>query len=295
MDPCEIPKGWIMFVTAIYENICFKRNPWLRITLLWLAGVVLLAPAVALAESPTDAAGTGAEYASAGAVSNAEMEAEALYSDDLFSDDLYAGAGWDEEISDPLEPVNRAIFWFNDKSYFYLLKPIARVFRVVPTPVRSGVSRMFDNLKSPLRAVSSLLQLKFAQSGVEVSRLLINTTVGLGGFYDPARNWWDLNKQNEDLGQVFGHYGVGQGWYLVLPLLGSSNLRDGIALIPEFYASPLYWALHRDGYLVAIGVDGINTLSLDRDTYESIVIEQLDPYLFIRDAYTQRRAGLVAE
>ncbi|MDY0212386.1 MAG: VacJ family lipoprotein [Desulfuromonadaceae bacterium] len=285
-----------MFFAGIYENVRFVYDAKLaRIVAVCLAGVVLLSPTAVRGEQRMNAAESSTEYFNNDTPKDSGLDVEALYSEDLFSDDLYADDDWDEGFSDPLEPVNRAVFWFNDKSYFYLLKPVARVFRVVPTPVRSGVSRMFDNLKSPIRAVSSMLQLKFLQSGIEVSRLLINTTVGLGGFYDPAKNWWDLNKQNEDLGQVLGHYGVGQGWYLVLPLLGPSNLRDGVAMIPEFYADPLYWALHRDGHLIAIGVDGMNALSLDKDTYESVVTEQLDPYLFIRDAYLQRRAGLVAE
>ncbi len=285
-----------MDFTGIYANARSRRNSNLVwISTLWLVVVAILSPGVARGELHTDVAGSSAEYPNAVATDNSGVDVESLYTEDLFSDDLYADDDWDNGVSDPLEPVNRAVFWFNDKSYFYLVKPMARVFRVVPTPVRSGISRMFDNLKSPLRAASSLLQLKFAQSGIEVSRLLINSTVGLAGFYDPARNWWDINKQNEDLGQVLGHYGVGRGWYLVLPLLGPSNIRDGVALIPEFYVDPLYWVLHRDGHLIAIGANGINRLSLDKDTYESIVIEQLDPYLFIRDAYLQRRAGLVAE
>lgn len=224
-----------------------------------------------------------------------EAQDEGSSADDLFSDDLYGEGAWDEEWSDPLEPVNRAVFWLNDKGYFYILKPAARVFRVVPTPLRSGIGRMFDNLESPLRAISSLLQLKFSQSGVELSRLTINTTVGVGGFYDPAKNWWDLRKQEEDLGQVLGHYGVGNGFYLVLPLLGPSTLRDGVAMVPQFYTDPLYWTLHRDGQLAAKGVNILNAISLDKDTYESIVEEQLDPYLFMRDAYLQRRAAQVEE
>jgi phospholipid-binding lipoprotein MlaA len=224
-----------------------------------------------------------------------EFAYEDPFADDPFSDDLYGDENWGEEWPDPLEPINRAVFWFNDKSYFYILKPVARAFRVVPTSIRAGLSRMFDNLESPLRAVSSLFQLKFTQSGIELSRLVINTTVGVGGFYDPARNWWGLRKQEEDLGQVLGHYGVGKGFYLVLPLLGSSTLRDGVARVPQFYADPLYWTLHRDGQLVAKGMDLVNAISLDKDTYESIVAEQLDPYLFVRDAYLQRRAGLIKE
>jgi len=240
-------------------------------------------------------AGETEAFATQGSAAEDESAYVDPFADDPFSDDMYGAGNWNDEWSDPIEPVNRAVFWLNDKGYFYLLKPVARAFRVVPTPVRSGLGRMFDNLKAPLRAVSSLLQLKFTQSGVEVSRLLINTTLGVGGFYDPARDWWDLHKQNEDLGQVLGHYGVGEGFYLVLPLLGSSTLRDGVAMVPQFYTDPLYWVLHRDGRLAAKGIDVVNAISLDKDTYESIVAEQLDPYLFVRDAYLQRRAGLVKE
>jgi len=276
----------------------FTALPKLGLLLMLLVGCCFVfAPAVA-ASTSTSTSFPGTDESTT-LPDSTPLATEAVYADpfvdDPFSDDLYGDGDWDEEWFDPLEPVNRAVFWLNDKGYFYLLKPTARVFRIVPVPLRSGVSRMFDNLASPLRAVSSLLQLKFAQAGVELSRLLINTTVGVGGFYDPAQNWWDLRKQEEDLGQVLGHYGVGEGFYLVLPLLGPSTLRDGVALVPQFYTDPLYWALHRDGYLVSKGVDAVNAVSLDKDTYESIVIEQLDPYLFVRDAYLQRRAGLVKQ
>ena len=225
----------------------------------------------------------------------AAIDVDALYADDPFADDLYGEESWAEEWHDPLEPVNRAVFWINDKGYFYLFKPVARGFRLVPSPLRSGLSRMFDNLKSPLRAISCLLQLKFTQSGVELTRLVVNSTVGLAGFYDPAGTWWNLSKQDEDLGQVLGYYGLGRGAFLVLPLIGPSTVRDGIAMVPQMYADPLYWTLHRDGQLAAKGIDMVNTLSLDKDTYESIVAEQLDPYAFMRDAWLQRRAAQVAE
>ncbi|SDE07632.1 MlaA family lipoprotein [Desulfuromonas thiophila] len=215
--------------------------------------------------------------------------------DDPFAEDLYNGELDDAILADPLEPVNRALFWFNDKSYFYLIKPVARGFRLVPEPLRSGVDRMFDNLKAPLRAVSCLLQWRWRQTGVELTRLLVNSTCGLAGFYDPALNWWDLRKQDEDFGQVLGHYGVSGGCYLVLPLLGPSTLRDGLALLPQSYADPLYWMLHRDGLLGCRAGALVNSLSLDADTYESLVREQIDPYLFLRDAYLQRRAAQVRD
>ncbi|MBN2646102.1 MAG: VacJ family lipoprotein [Desulfuromonadaceae bacterium] len=212
--------------------------------------------------------------------------------DDLYVD-LYADEPGFDGIADPLQSVNRAVFWLNDKCYVYLLKPVARGFRVVPEPVRSGLARMFDNLKSPLRSVSCLLQWKVKQSGIELTRLVVNSTLGLAGFYDPAQSWWELRKQDEDLGQVLGAYGVGYGCYLVLPVLGSSSLRDGVALLPQMYTDPLHWTLNSEAMLITKTTEVVNGVSLDRDTYESIIREQLDPYLFIRDAYLQNRAGKV--
>jgi phospholipid-binding lipoprotein MlaA len=213
---------------------------------------------------------------------------------DLYGD-LYGGDVSDAPTGDPLEVVNRGVFWFNDKMYFYLLKPVARGFRVVPEPARVGLGNMLDNLKSPIRAVNSLLQLKFKQAGSEVGRLVINTTLGIFGFYDAADTIWSLKKKEEDFGQTLGYYGVEEGFYLVLPFFGASTLRDGVSMIPDSFIDPVYWSVRQEVALGIKGSDVVNRISLDKDTYESIVDEQLDPYLFIRDAYLQNRAANVAD
>ncbi|MDY0191326.1 MAG: VacJ family lipoprotein [Desulfuromonas sp.] len=239
-------------------------------------GFVLLTPSLPLAQdTPTTAVAPAADMA-AGA-----------YSDGLF-DDLYAD---DEgvESHDPLVTLNRGTFWVNDKCYFYLLKPLARGFRIVPLPVRNGLRNIFYNLRSPIDTANALLQLKFKQAGTQLSRLLVNSTVGVLGFFDVAGNYYKWERKEEDFGQTLGFYGVGEGFYLVLPLLGPSTLRDGIALVPDGYADPIYWLADYPTTLVSKGVKAINTLSLDNDSYESIVEEQLDPYLFVRDAYLQHR------
>lgn len=215
-------------------------------------------------------------------------------SSDLYGDDLY-GDEEDFQVYDPLEQVNRGIFWFNDKCYFYLLKPVARGFRVVPLPVRTGLGKMFDNLKSPIRALNSLFQGEFKQAGAETTRLVVNSTLGLAGFFDPADHLWSIKKKDEDFGQTLGYYGVGEGFYVVIPLLGASNVRDGLSLIPDSYASLLPLWTRSEVLLALKGGEIVNRLSLDKDTYESIVIEQLDPYLFIRDAYTQNRRAKVID
>jgi len=204
----------------------------------------------------------------------------------------------DEEfvtIADPLEPINRGIFWFNDKLYFYLIKPVTRVYRIVPEGARISVSNFFSNIFTPIRFANALVQLKFRDAGTELGRLLINSTIGIGGLFDPAKNIYRIRKKSEDFGQTLGHYGVGQGFYLVLPVIGPTSLRDGLGLaVDSYYLNPIYTLdlKDRDKYTLVV-LDKINALSLDKDTYEAIKKESLDPYLFVRDAYSQNREGKV--
>jgi len=200
----------------------------------------------------------------------------------------------DVEVPDPLESVNRVIFRFNDKVYFYLLKPVARAYRVVPEPARVSVGNFFSNLFTPVRFVNALLQLKLRDAGNELTRFLVDTTVGGAGFFDPAGDNAGLAKKEEDFGQSLGHYGVGEGFYLVLPFLGPSNLRDGIGLLADGALNPIYYLGISDGAKIGVrAYYSVNAVSLDKDTYESIKKESLDPYLFIRNAYSQRRDGLI--
>jgi phospholipid-binding lipoprotein MlaA len=204
-----------------------------------------------------------------------------------------------QEVYDPLEPINRGIFWFNDKFYFYALKPVARVFRHVPEGMRVSIRNFFSNLETPVRAINAGLQGKFSASGTELSRFFINSTLGIGGFFDPARENFNLRLKNEDTGQTLGHYGVGPGPYLVLPFLGPSNLRDGIGEIADTGLDLGYrfWGLHKPAhnhdYLGARAIYTVNDTSLDKDTYEGVKKDALDPYLFIRDAHAQYRKNLI--
>ena len=197
-----------------------------------------------------------------------------------------------EKIADPLEPLNRGMFWVNDKLYVYLLKPVAKGLRVIPEPARVSVSNFFSNLGTPARAANNLLQLKFTNTASELARFLTNSTFGLAGLFDPAAKW-GLEKKDEDLGQTLGHYGIGQGFYLVLPVLGSTSLRDGIGRIGDHFVDPLPPALKSEELAGLRALDAENAISLDKDTYEGIRENELDPYLFVRDAYTQMRAGKV--
>lgn len=198
-------------------------------------------------------------------------------------------------ISDPIEPFNRAMFWVNDKLYFYILKPVARVVRVVPEPARESVSNFFANLATPVRLVNSLLQLKFNDATVEVARFVLNTTVGVGGLFDVARSE-GFPAKNEDFGQTLGFYGLGPGFYIVWPLFGPSTLRDSVGFAADGFLDPVPYVVEDfELYLGIEALDRENELSLDKDTYEGIKKDALDPYLFIRNAYIQNREGKIAK
>lgn len=216
-------------------------------------------------------------------------EYQGLYDEDFDDEDFAL-------IADPFESFNRAMFAFNDRLYFYVLKPVVRVYRHVPQPARRSVGNFFDNVRAPVRIVNSLLQLKLIDAGNELLRFGVNSTVGVAGLFDPARRYFGLHGVNEDLGQTLGHYGVGQGFYLVVPIFGPTTLRDGIGgTVDGLYLDPI--VVYVDDNAVSAGLYGwnmVNAVSLDRDTYETITREAFDPYSFIRDAYVQRRAAEVA-
>ena len=126
-----------------------------------------------------------------------------------------------------------------------------------------------------------------------MGRFGINTTIGILGFFDPASSYFDIKKTNEDTGQTFGHYGIGPGPYLVIPFIGPSSFRDGLGFLADTQMDILTYLLEHRDYWGAVVFRGINTLALDKDTYEGIKQDALDPYLFVRDAWTQYRQNLV--
>lgn len=215
---------------------------------------------------------------------------------DGFCDDEF-GDNFEDEFSDeesttrdPIEPFNRAMFWFNDKLYTYILKPVARAVRLIPAPARISVNNFFTNLEHPVYAVNSALQLKFKDSGTNLARFGINTTIGLLGFFDPAQHVFKLREHHEDFGQTLGRYGLGTGFYIVIPLLGPTNLRDLTGQVVDFQITPSHLILdNEENELIYRTVDSINEFSLDKDTYEIVTETALDPYLFVRDAYLVRR------
>ena len=208
--------------------------------------------------------------------------------------DFDEGAAPALQIADPLESINRVTFAVNDKLYRGVFKPVARGFRILPTGVRVSFSNFFANLGTPMSAASALLQADLRNAGTELTRFALNSTAGLLGFFDVATNV-GIARDDEDLGQTLGRYGIGHGLYLVMPFVGGTSLRDvtGSAAMTAF--NPLYDNLHNDT-IIAINVTSAEiALSLDKDSYESFYDSALDPYIFFRTAWLQNRAGAVAK
>lgn len=196
---------------------------------------------------------------------------------------------------DPFEGVNRKIFWLNDKLDVYALEPVAKGWDfVAPDVVQRSVDRFFDNIDFPILLVNDLLQGKLRAAGVDVARFAINTSAGLGGLFDPAADV-GLRKKAEDFGQTLGWWGVGSGPYLVLPIIGPSNPRDAAGLVVD---SPLRVYSYFAPFYVSIAATATRTVNL-----RSLFIEEirnnkesaLDYYVFVRDAYTQRRRALIED
>jgi phospholipid-binding lipoprotein MlaA len=195
---------------------------------------------------------------------------------------------------DPFERVNRVTFKFNDALDRGFAKPVAQAYRkVAPRAVRTGVSNFLDNISYPITIVNDLLQLKLKPFAQDTGRLLVNTTVGIGGIFDPASKW-GLQKNEEDLGQTFGHWGFKPGPYIVIPILGPSDVRDGIGKVGDIFADPVHYI--RNNY-ISYGLYGVYLVDLrsrllDADkAFDSVY----DRYAFLRNAYLQRRKYLVTD
>jgi phospholipid-binding lipoprotein MlaA len=188
------------------------------------------------------------------------------------------------------------MYSFNDTLDRYVMKPVAKGYRaVLPSPVRKGVSNFFSNLREPAVMINSALQGKFSQAASDLGRFMINTTFGIYGLFDVATAI-GIERHNEDFGQTLGTWGVGEGPYLVLPLLGPSNIRDGVGLYAD---NELYPPNHLDSsstrtkLYILEGID-IRARLLDAgDILDQAAGE--DPYVFVREAYRQRRRSLIRD
>lgn len=199
---------------------------------------------------------------------------------------------------DPLEGLNRGVYKFNDVADKAIIKPVATAYKAItPSPIRTGFSNFFTNLGAITTVLNDLLQFKFASAFTDAGRFMINSTFGLAGFIDVA-GMDNIPLHKEDFGQTLGHWGVGSGAYLVLPLLGPSSLRDTTGLAVDTFTDPIQYPrnigqIRLSNQLRAAQIVVKRTELL---TATDLVDEaSLDPYAFTRDAYLQKRASLVQD
>ncbi|MBF0301440.1 MAG: VacJ family lipoprotein [Desulfamplus sp.] len=219
-----------------------------------------------------------------------------LYSeqDDLYGDEYVKTA--EQSVADPLYWFNYAMFSFNDKLYFWLLKPVAQGYKfITPAELRSGLKNFFHNALFPVRFVNTILQGKGERALAETESFIINTVGGGLGFATPAQYVFGIETYNEDLGQTLGRYSVKEGFYLVLPVMGSSTLRDSIGSVGDFFLSPTTYIESAELAAGVTALDRINSVSFRIGDYETLKSAALDPYVALRDAYIQMRRKQVNE
>jgi phospholipid-binding lipoprotein MlaA len=207
-----------------------------------------------------------------------------------------------QEISDPLEPVNRGIFWFNDQVDIYLAEPVARGYDyITPKKVQRSVDNFFENLRYPVRLVSDLIQLKFSQAGVHTGRFCINSTIGVVGLFDIAKDW-GLELHHEDFGTALANSGVPYGPYIVIPFLGPSSLRDGLGKIVDLiFLDPLYYIRFTDldsesQWAIGTGATLLNVVNTRASMLEAVKSAKeasVDYYLFTQSAWFQIRQNQI--
>lgn len=216
---------------------------------------------------------------------------------DFDDDDLddYAVA----EAYDPWEGFNRRVFVVNDGIYTVFFRPVAKGYELVfPKPVRQGVSRAFYNVKYPIRVVNGVLQGKFKRAGQETGRFVVNTVAGVGGLFDVADRIPALaDVLPEDSGQTLGVWGIGQGPYLVLPVLGPCSVRDTVGYGMDQMLNPLTWGVFssdiKDVTEIPAYVNIVQNVPEQLRLYDAAVENAVDPYIAARSSYLQNRKHAV--
>lgn len=220
--------------------------------------------------------------------SNVEEEQEEFIEEEIEEESI--------KIADPVYPWNKAMYHFNDRFYFWLLKPVTQAYSyVAPEDIRLSVSNFFQNLTSPIRIVNNLLQLKMKNAGNELVRFIYNSTAGIGGLADAAKTDLKIRLRDEDMGQTFGSYGIGHGFYIVWPFIGPCSVRDTVGKIGDAFLDPVDYISPVE---TAVGItvyDKVNETSFHIGDYEDLKKSAIDPYVSIRNAYIQHRKKEVEE
>lgn len=250
---------------------------------------------------PTDAAESQMAQETASGTDDELIDDELLDDDLDFLEEEAAGEQSLQApslVADPIAPWNRLMFHFNDKLYFWVLKPVALGYRyVVPLPARQGIRNFFYNLAMPVRVVSNILQWRWFNAGAEVGRFVVNTTEGILGFGNPAKRYPELNPPEEDVGQALGNLGINNGFYIYWPFFGPSTFRDSVGLAADAYLNPIsiFNIVETEVWFGTKVVDVVNTTSFRIGDYETIKKAALDPYDAIKNGYIQYRNRLIKQ
>lgn len=197
------------------------------------------------------------------------------------------------EPHDPWERYNRGMYTFNDKLDRAVLKPVAKGYRAItPNAVEKGISNFFGNLDEIRVIANDILQFKLVHALSDTGRFVVNSTIGVGGLFDVAKHM-GLKKHNEDFGQTLGRWGIGNGPYLVVPFLGPSSVRDGIGLVGDYQFNPIDEVDNRDKRNALYATSIISTRAELLEAGEILDEAAFDPYIFLREAYFQRRRNQV--
>lgn len=210
---------------------------------------------------------------------------------------MAAAAPGEDFDEDPWEGFNEKMFWFNREVVDrFVLKPVATGWDFIfPDPVQRGIHNFFDNLAVVRRVVNNTLQLKLNGAGTELARFTINSTIGLVGFFDVAKDAFGIEQKDEDTGQTFGVWGIGPGPYLVLPLLPPLTVRDGIGYAFDAAMTPYTYFIPWWGTLAGTATNTVNERSLNLDRFERVADSTVDLYGAVRNAYLQRRAAAIKQ
>jgi phospholipid-binding lipoprotein MlaA len=222
-----------------------------------------------------------------GSATGAEEEAFTDEEFDLLEEEL---DDQEIDIADPLEGFNRLMFGLNDTLYFLIFNPVAQTYKgVVPEPGRIGIRNFFQNIGTPVRYVNCLLQGKGPAAGTELHRFWVNTTEGILGFGDPAKDRYGLEPTWEDLGQTLAVHGMDSGFYIVWPLFGPSNVRDSLGMLGDMFLNPVRYVEPWETSIIISGTRVVNESSFHIDEYEDFKASFLEPYIAMRESYIQYR------
>ena len=283
---------------SVYDPVPMQRltsNPFTRYSLGWsfhtrcLAVLLFLwilsGSGVAAAEEPSEAGPEG----------TSELPAVGLEPDPLFDEfDLEFETG-PVSFPDPAEPVNRGVLKFNEGIDRFVMDPITTVYRfILPEMVRRSIERCFDNIDSTQTLINDIFQLEWKEAGITTTRLVINTTVGVGGLFDPAKAW-GIEGHVSDFGQTLAMAGAPSGPYVILPLLGPSNVRDGVGLGVDALFNPTFFLLGGTDVLFFNGSSGLTERARYVDELNALKESSIDYYAALRSAYYQNRQAEIWE